>query len=310
MNQTTICLGPPDWPYHSTAFPSYYSPRKNLIDGIPDSITAVSSPLIAYWTLSMFFHFLDMSGWKWLEKYRIHESEEVTSKNLVSRSQVLLAVIVQQAIQTALGLLWIQEEERIFNHAERIQNISAFFQSFFTRYLGDLGRTMLPRISYTTYCILKPMLSYRFIIDTWQYFLHRLMHTNKFLYRHFHSWHHRLYVPYAFGSSYNHPLEGLLLESLGAGIAEKLVGFSTRQAIFFFVFATFKGVDDHCGYSLPFDPFQLMTGNNAAYHAIHHQVIGIKFNYSQPFFMHWDVILGTRLTHQEADRRRESRKRK
>lgn len=97
------------------------------------------------------------------------------------------------------------------------------------------------------------------------------MHTNKFLYRHFHSWHHRLYVPYAFGASYNHPVEGLLLEALGAGIAEKLVGFSTRQAMFFFVFATIKGVDDHCGYSLPFDPLQFMT-NNADYHAIHHQV--------------------------------------
>lgn len=127
------------------------------------------------------------------------------------------------------------------------------------------------------------MLSLRFVIDTWQYFLHRLMHTNKFLYRHFHSWHHRLYVPYAFGSSYNHPLEGILLESLGAGIAERLAGFSTRQAMFFFVFATFKGVDDHCGYSLPFDPFQLVTGNNADYHAIHHQV------YTQHYCL-WSVI--------------------
>src|SRR6266550_6169439 len=162
MNQTTICLGPPDWPYHSTAFPSYYSSRKNLIDGIPDSITAVSSPLIAYWTLSMFFHFLDVSGWKWLEKYRIHESAEVTSKNLVSRSQVLLAVIVQQAIQTALGLLWIQKVERIFNHAERIQNISAFFQPFFTRYLGDWERSMLPRISYTTYWWIIPAAQFFF----------------------------------------------------------------------------------------------------------------------------------------------------
>lgn len=162
MNQTTICLSLPDWPYHSTIFPFYYSPRKNLIDGISDSITAVSSPLVAYWTLSMFFHFLDVSGWKWLEKYRIHESEEVTSKNLVSRSQVLLAVIIQQAIQTALGLLWIQEEERIFNHAERIHNISAFFQSFFTHYLGDWGKTMFPQISYTIYWWVIPAAQFFF----------------------------------------------------------------------------------------------------------------------------------------------------
>ena len=112
----------------------------------------------------------------------------------------------------------------------------------------------------------------RFIVDTWQYFLHRAMHLNKFLYRQFHSWHHRLYVPYAFGALYNHPLEGFLLDSLGALIAHLATGMTARQATLFYSFSTFKTVDDHCGYSLPFDPLQLMTSNNADYHDIHHQV--------------------------------------
>jgi sphinganine C4-monooxygenase len=98
------------------------------------------------------------------------------------------------------------------------------------------------------------------------------MHTNKFLYKQFHSWHHRLYVPYAFGSLYNHPLEGFLLDTLGALLAEKATGMTTRQAMFLFTLSTFKTVDDHCGYSLPWDPLQLLTGNNADYHDIHHQV--------------------------------------
>lgn len=98
------------------------------------------------------------------------------------------------------------------------------------------------------------------------------MHVNKFLYRHFHSWHHRLYVPYAFGSQYNHPVEGFLLDALGAVMAEAVSGMTTRQAMLLFSFSTFKTVDDHCGYRLPFDPFQLITGNNADYHDIHHQV--------------------------------------
>jgi len=113
---------------------------------------------------------------------------------------------------------------------------------------------------------------YRFFVDTWQYFLHRLMHTNKYLYRKIHSVHHKLYVPYAYGALYNHPLEGFLLDSLGAGIAERVAGLSVRQTIFLFAFSTCKTVDDHCGYSLPFDPFQWMSGNNADYHDIHHQV--------------------------------------
>jgi len=111
-----------------------------------------------------------------------------------------------------------------------------------------------------------------FFIDTWQYFLHRAMHTNTFLYKAFHSWHHRLYVPYSFGALYNHPVEGFLLDSCGAVLAEWITGMSIRQATLLFTVATFKTVDDHCGYSLPFDPLQLFTGNNADYHDIHHQV--------------------------------------
>jgi sphinganine C4-monooxygenase len=98
------------------------------------------------------------------------------------------------------------------------------------------------------------------------------MHVNKWAYKHFHSWHHRLYVPYAFGALYNHPFEGFLLDTLGTGIAEAASGMSVRQATFLFVLSTLKTVDDHCGYTLPFDPFQWVTSNHADYHDIHHQV--------------------------------------
>jgi len=130
-------------------------------------------------------------------------------------------------------------------------------------------------------------------VDTWQYFLHRAMHMNKWLYTTFHSRHHRLYVPYAYGALYNHPFEGFLLDTLGAGLAYKVTGMSTRQGMCFFVGSTFKTVDDHCGYALPWDPLQHLTSNNAGYHDVHHQSWGIKTNFSQPFFTFWDHILGT-----------------
>ena len=98
------------------------------------------------------------------------------------------------------------------------------------------------------------------------------MHMNTYLYKKLHSVHHRLYVPYAFGALYNHPLEGFLLDTLGAGIAEFIVGMSTREAMFLFTVSTLKTVDDHCGYSLPYDPLQMFSPNNADYHDIHHQV--------------------------------------
>ena len=125
------------------------------------------------------------------------------------------------------------------------------------------------------------------IVDTWQYFLHRAMHMNKWLYSKlnpisrphyinsttatFHSRHHRLYVPYAFGALYNHPFEGFLLDTLGASIGYKVAGMTARQGMVFFVASTIKTVDDHSGYALPWDPLQHITSNNAGYHDIHHQ---------------------------------------
>ncbi|KAH6681852.1 sphinganine hydroxylase-like protein Sur2 [Halenospora varia] len=130
-------------------------------------------------------------------------------------------------------------------------------------------------------------------VDTWQYFLHRAMHMNKWLYTTFHSRHHRLYVPYAYGALYNHWFEGFLLDTLGASIGYKLAGMTARQGMIFFTASTIKTVDDHCGYSLPWDPLQHITSNNAGYHDIHHQSWGIKTNFSQPFFTFWDRLLGT-----------------
>jgi len=131
------------------------------------------------------------------------------------------------------------------------------------------------------------------IVDTWQYFLHRAMHMNKWMYATFHSRHHKLYVPYAYGALYNHPFEGFLLDTLGTGLAYLVSGMTVRQSMWFFTCSTIKTVDDHCGYSLPFDPLQLITSNNAAYHDIHHQSWGIKTNFSQPFFTIWDRVLDT-----------------
>jgi sphinganine C4-monooxygenase len=131
------------------------------------------------------------------------------------------------------------------------------------------------------------------IVDTWEYFLHRAMHMNKWLYTTFHSRHHRLYVPYAYGALYNHPVEGFLLDTLGTGFAYLVTGMTVRQSMWFFTGSAIKTVDDHCGYALPFDPLQRLTSNNAAYHDIHHQSWGIKTNFAQPFFTFWDKYLGT-----------------
>ena len=100
-------------------------------------------------------------------------------------------------------------------------------------------------------------------------------------------------MPYAYGALYNHPVEGFVLDTVGASIAFLISGMSARQGLVFFCVSTVKTIDDHCGYALPFDPLQLFTSNNAGYHDIHHQSWGIKSNFSQPFSTFWDRFFGT-----------------
>ncbi|WOK97599.1 sphinganine C4-monooxygenase 1-like [Canna indica] len=143
------------------------------------------------------------------------------------------------------------------------------------------------------YTIFVQFLVVMFVLDTWQYFIHRYMHINKFLYKHVHSKHHTLVVPYAFDALYNHPLEGLLLDTVGGALSFLLSGMTPRTSIFFFSFVIVKTVDNHCGMWLPGNPLHALFSNNNAYHDIHHQLYDTKYNFSQPFFVIWDKILGT-----------------
>lgn len=150
-----------------------------------------------------------------------------------------------------------------------------------------LGVTRPMRMAHSSTALPTPSLGniliISFIIDTWQYFLHRAFHTSTFLYKHIHSVHHRLYVPFAFGALYNHPLEGFLFDTLGATLAHELSGMTVRQATLLFGVSTMKTVDDHAGYRLWWDPCQLFFSNNADFHDIHHQSHGIKANFAQPY---------------------------
>lgn len=103
-------------------------------------------------------------------------------------------------------------------------------------------------------------------------------------------------MPYAYGALYNHPVEGFMLDTLGSGVAYLATFMTTRQGLVFFTASMIKTVDDHCGYAFPWDPLQHFTSNNAAYHDVHHQSWGIKANFSQPFTIFWDRLLGTTWT--------------
>jgi sphinganine C4-monooxygenase len=125
MNTTCSLLDP--LCFAKISFPCYYSQNPYLIHGVPDYILTLAAPVIAYWCLSLFFHALDISGWKWLEKYRIHDSEEVQARNLATRIEVVWAVILQQVIQTALGLITLSDEStHVVSHAQQLRRVASF----------------------------------------------------------------------------------------------------------------------------------------------------------------------------------------
>jgi sphinganine C4-monooxygenase len=313
--------------------PSYtLTPRPSLIPGISDPLLQLLAPVVAYWVVSLFFHILD--SYDLCAQYRLHTPAEVLKRNRVTRYEVVRDVVLQQIIQTAFGLFLAhfdpvetvgKEEYDIAVWAQRLRLAQSYIPSVLTA-LGIDALALSNKVStypqlasvvaggiYSTqtaapwehtvakaiYSAVIPFFQFLvaiLLVDTWQYFLHRAMHMNKFLYTTLHSRHHRLYVPYAFGALYNHPVEGFLLDTLGTGLAYLVTGMTVRQGMWFFTCSTIKTVDDHCGYAFPWDPIQHVTSNNAAYHDVHHQSWGIKTNFSQPFFTFWDKFLDTAWT--------------
>ncbi|XP_074587496.1 sphinganine C4-monooxygenase 1-like isoform X3 [Curcuma longa] len=222
-----------------------------------DEVLGTFVPVAVYWIYSGIYVLLGD-----FKEYRLHTKAEEDAKNVVSKSTVVKGVLVQQAFQIVVSL-------SLFTVSAKPPEGSSF---------------------------LKVAIQFAvamFVLDTWQYFIHRYMHINKSLYKHIHSKHHTLVVPYAYGALYNHPLEGLLLDTVGGALSFVVSGMTPRTGIFFFCFATVKTVDDHCGLWLPGNLLHLFFSNNTAYHDVHHQLYGTKYNFSQPFFVTWDRVLGT-----------------
>ncbi|KAF1995643.1 hypothetical protein P154DRAFT_610674, partial [Amniculicola lignicola CBS 123094] len=307
-------------------------PQPPLLSWISDAHLALALPVIGYWLVSGIFHFIDIYDlfpqYRLHTPAEILKRNPVTRWECFR--EVILQHVIQTVF--GIVMAWFDDEPTFgkdeYNVAWWAQNIRlaqraipvvlataglnptalasnvAKSQPLLAAVLaGGQNMGLAPaftswelRVAQAVYYVAIPAMQFFvgiLLVDTWEYFLHRAMHLNKWLYVTFHSRHHRLYVPYAYGALYNHPFEGFLLDTLGTGLAYLAVGMTTRQSMWFFTGCAIKTVDDHCGYKLPWDPLQRITSNNAAYHDIHHQSWGIKTNFSQPFFTFWDVWGGT-----------------
>lgn len=223
----TYCDLPPLPEYQTTLLPPFLPP-------IPDKLLTVILPIIAYWGLSLLFHWIDTKDY--FPQYRLHTPAEVSSRNKASRWEVVRDVVVQQVVQTIVGwLLGMTEPDEVMGKegydvavwARRIriaQRAIPGLLAFVGLDPGGIaknlnishpvlagvvmgGRYPTLQTNMTTgvgfvktasgfapwenmlanaiYWYIIPTLQYGvaiLVVDTWQYFLHRAMHMNKWMY--------------------------------------------------------------------------------------------------------------------------------
>ena len=137
LNTTTKLVGTaPETPfyatprallYYNTTYPWYHSHKPQLLPWCSDTFLVVASPVFAYWAWSLVFHFLDVTDWRFLDKYRIHDSKEVSSRNRATKMQVVWAVILQQVIQTAAATaaVLVKPHEEAVDFTQEILTLGA-----------------------------------------------------------------------------------------------------------------------------------------------------------------------------------------
>ena len=216
--------------------PSYtLAVREPLIASIPDNLLSLILPIVAYWGMSMIYHFLDVYGL--FEEYRLHTPAEVLKRNRVTRWEVVRDVVLQQIVQTLAGLgmsyfdpvetvgreqydvaVWAQRlriAQRAIPTVLTLVGVDAMglaksaSQNGHMLLAGALAGGSYPNVMQSLildsgvevsapafthwelslasfiYWYFIPALQFLLaisIVDTWQYFLHRAMHLNRWLY--------------------------------------------------------------------------------------------------------------------------------
>ena len=207
--------------------------RPTLLPPIPDKLLTVFVPTIAYWILSLFFHWIDINDY--FPQYRLHTPVEVARRNRATRWDVVRDVVIQQVVQTIVGYglgltepddyvgkeqydiaVWARRlriAQRAIPKILAVVGINAKelagtiasnhpvaagallggqYANLETGYLpknqleGIRGFTSWETtLASIVYWYLVPALQFAIaivVVDTWQYFLHRAMHMNKWLY--------------------------------------------------------------------------------------------------------------------------------
>ena len=179
----------PYWQAMLDAFP--YSPRLLA--------TALLPVVLEITTVVFSLFFVALERFKLCQKWRVHTNPEVTSPP---------PELVQEALR-----------DHVLNGIVARPIFMFMMFPVFTWFGMQTDTASLPSFQTLMWQLIISIL----IDDTWFYWGHRLLHT-PWLYRHIHKQHHRFRFTHPLASEFAHPVEDLLVNSIGTLLGPLVLG--------------------------------------------------------------------------------------
>lgn len=161
--------------------------QPNLLPFIADYHLAYLLPIVTYWVLGLTFHAFDTYGW--FLKYKTHTPAEFLRRNHATLYNVLKYAIIQQFAQCIFGYLLSSGPELAHKQVDKMALLD---RTLHNAQLSE-PRLISPNatspwelaLTWALYWVVIPaaqLFVALFLADTWQYFTHRLLHSNRWLY--------------------------------------------------------------------------------------------------------------------------------